>query len=542
MRHEEVGIDLFPELSKRRSGWLLGAAVLVVLASGMLLLDGLAIRSIDPEGVSSKEGSLPTITPALLEDAYQSIPPGFKPPRELYSTTYTRQGQSMTAEQRQTMIDRWGAWTLEDTKERPGRDLYEKFPNRDVPRSSFPANAWQVDAEFLEEWFPQAEGLVVRAIEAILAEYGHSPEEDPGMTMDERADMFLLTHFDDGPPNQKFFTNGGWSNTKSADGLARRMLHAIMAQDKFTLVMGGHSSSAGHGNHFRQSYTMTIHQILSPVFARLGVYFNVHNFGFGGLGTIQNALASGSLYGDEIDLLMWDSGMTEGGAQDQDIFVRQAFLAGKRMPVIWGSGNRPQLLWWHENTGIEVAELIGYKSGERGLRETVDMVQVNDVPWAVRFMNCGPAVRSECKALRYNTTCWIPRDDVQPPVEQIKLVKGRAGWHPGNREHLLEGRILAVNILYATLKAIRTWKETDGYAIEDSAWHMTDHYENIKEKLAAIISSKSGACYDTKLPSRVCDLPMQGRSEYSPRYNPRETSIRSLIKEDCVIPEEEPNL
>jgi len=50
---------------------------------------------------------------------------------------------------------------------------------------------------------------------------------------------------------------------------------------------------------------------MEPVFARLGVKLVSHNFGYGGLGTAQNALAAGDLYGKEIDMLLWDTQMTE---------------------------------------------------------------------------------------------------------------------------------------------------------------------------------------------------------------------------------------
>jgi hypothetical protein len=35
--------------------------------------------------------------------------------------------------------------------------------------------------------------------------------------------------------------------------MVRRVLHAVMTEDTFT-VMGGHSAAAAHGNHFQQSY------------------------------------------------------------------------------------------------------------------------------------------------------------------------------------------------------------------------------------------------------------------------------------------------
>jgi hypothetical protein len=38
---------------------------------------------------------------------------------------------------------------------------------------------------------------------------------------------------------------GGWIPQQSWDGLKRRLLHAVMTEDSFNLVMGGHSSAAG---------------------------------------------------------------------------------------------------------------------------------------------------------------------------------------------------------------------------------------------------------------------------------------------------------
>ena len=53
---------------------------------------------------------------------------------------------------------------------------------------------------------------------------------------------------------------------------------------------------------------MQFHKIMYTVFARLGVKLITRNVGMGGLGTMQAGMGSGSIYGDEIDILMWDSG------------------------------------------------------------------------------------------------------------------------------------------------------------------------------------------------------------------------------------------
>lgn len=61
-------------------------------------------------------------------------------------------------------------------------------------------------------------------------------------------------------------------------------------------------------NHFRQSYMMQFHKVMYPVFARLGVKLVTRNMAQGGMGTLHSSLGSGSIYGDDVDLLLWDSG------------------------------------------------------------------------------------------------------------------------------------------------------------------------------------------------------------------------------------------
>jgi hypothetical protein len=69
---------------------------------------------------------------------------------------------------------------------------------------------------------------------------------------------------------------------------------------------------------------------------------------------------------------------------------------------------------------------------------------------------------------------------------------------------------------------------------------MGEHYDSIKSKLQ---SWNNTACKaNAVLPPRWCEVAFQGRSEYLPRANPSETSIRSLVKESMTIPEVKRNL
>lgn len=52
---------------------------------------------------------------------------------------------------------------------------------------------------------------------------------------------------------------------------------------------------------------MQMHKVLAPVMARLGVKLVTHNFSQGGLGTLQNAMGAGDLYGKESTLCLHPS-------------------------------------------------------------------------------------------------------------------------------------------------------------------------------------------------------------------------------------------
>jgi hypothetical protein len=229
---------------------------------------------------------------------------------------YKRRGQPMSEEDEKEMIEKWGSWTLVDDKKRPTEDYYAAYPNRDIPRNEFPTNAWQTDSKYLQKFLPEAIKLIERTQEAILAEYGHTEG-----SWEERTEMFELEMFESLERSSSYIIQkpewrkdmegerGGWSTFKSMEGLKRRLLHAIMTEDTFIVAMGGHSSAAGHGNNFIQSYTVQVQWILESVFARLGVRHVSKNFANGGLGTIQHGLAASSVYGPSIDMLIWDSGM-----------------------------------------------------------------------------------------------------------------------------------------------------------------------------------------------------------------------------------------
>jgi hypothetical protein len=372
-------------------------------------------------------------------------------------------------ETKKNLATEWGKWHFWDGDEdtRPSGDYCANFPNRDVPGDEFPDEAWQNDAVFVNHIVNDAEQLVARAMEAIFVEYGHgkplkAEELASRMAMFGWNKLDLATQTGAPPKYSKRgdHGNGGWTTARSMDGLVRRLLHAIMTNDTFTVVMGGHSAAAGHGNHFHQSYMMQFHKILAPIFARMGVKLVTRNMGQGGLGTVHNALGAGSLYGNEIDLLLWDSGMTEPNAGHQDLFLRQGLLGGNRVPVVWG-GSFGVLRALHEEADVDVGQ---FGAGTDAVIPVENEEQAKKVPFASRYMKCSSERQDLCSAEpRYCTTCWIPRSDIDPEKVGFKGKFGKFGgqvkWHPGWRPHQLQGRTIAFAVLTALQEAIQIFSD-----------------------------------------------------------------------------------
>jgi len=172
--------------------------------------------------------------------------PGFKPDPQVLSDTYLKRGKPMDDKAMAELGKKWGRWNFVDPKadKRPKEDFYAAYPSRDVPYEKFPDNAWQKDKDYLSKFVPEAKALVERAMEAILAEYGHSKFDEPDKDFETRAEMFSIAmyNFTGSKPDNK---RGGWMPQRSIEGLVRRVLHAVMTEDTFTLATGGHSAAAG---------------------------------------------------------------------------------------------------------------------------------------------------------------------------------------------------------------------------------------------------------------------------------------------------------
>lgn len=204
--------------------------------------------------------------------------------------------------------------------------------------------------------------------------------------------------------------------------------------------------------------------------------------------------------------------MTEGQSQSHiDIFLRQGLIAGNRVPVVWG-GNFELLKMLHEEADVDVGE-FGW--GTDALLEATTKEEFEALPYAQKGMKCAEGIQSMCdEEPRFCAKCWIDRDDgIKPDMNQLSQPKGQVKWHPGWRMHQLIGRNMAMGILSALQAAINIWNENvmGGPPLTDEYWHVTEYYDNIRNKVLNL-DKKLGECYkDEHLPDRLCNTPMKVR-------------------------------
>jgi hypothetical protein len=250
---------------------------------------------------------------------------------------------------------------------------------------------------------------------------------------------------------------------------------------------------------------------MEPVFDRLGMILVSANRAQGGMGTIQAALAGVSIYGDA-DFVLWDSSMTEKDGRAQDMFMRQALLAGKRVPILFDMGNGKGTL---DNLHREVGAHVGGVA--------------TDIALLPKFKNA----TIDFDEKKYSAKCWTARTDVKPDVEQNQGFGGQASWHPGNWVHQSTARKLSLVFLHALDEAFAIWEtaaSADGNPLHGKYWHLRDEENAIRDAVMKANATATGCGQLFSLAPRLCNHPMRGAGEWTPRNDPYHSSIRNLVK------------
>jgi len=380
----------------------------------------------------------------------------------------------------------WGAWSFQDDKagERPVAD-FTQVQYGDLPNEQLPPGSWQTDEEYVSRFLKEANALVDRVTEGIYAEYGFPLKKSDGsqLTADEIEERKKVWGPIVTPRVERQQPAGpiGVAELSQAamDGLVRKLLHALITNDEFYFVLGGHSAAAGHGNHFQQNKAITFHHLMEPVMDKLGVRLMSRNMGMGGVGTLQFSLAGKDLYG-EADLMEWDSAMTEKG-DTVDLWMKQAILSGERVPVILAPRGFHFNIVDETNGTAMMAEL----GDSAMIPETTDE-NADQLTYAARWLH------EKNRDEKYNAICWEPRSDFTPDQPQDGHPGSQVGWHPGFRQHQFQGRKVALVLLKGLKDALQLWEKAiseDGFPLAEKYWHVGETYETIREAFRTHIKS-----------------------------------------------------
>lgn len=462
-------------------------------------------------------------------------------------------------------------------------------PFLDLTESKFPEESWQADAVYANHFQDAAAKLVVRAKEAIFATYHgygitnvqETGEDDDAVTwelenidkrLQDRINMFVTNQevdlgtitsaeaLDEFAPTWR--EKGGWTTTRSWDGLKRRLLHALMTNSPFTVVVTGSWQSMGYGgNHAYQSMAATMESLLVPLFEKLNVPLQVRAIGLppltglsseeeselmlGGRSTLIHALGWSSIYGSDVDMVVWDDySVDKNGKSDDtskslfDLFARQALLAGETsLPFLWG-GDFDVLRNLHELADVDVGQLGNAMSG---VEETTSESAASSLEWAAQYLKCSSKSKRYCdgETYKFSSQCWVDHGDdpPTPQLDHIPVLPTAIGW----RMQQLKGYTLSYNILAALDDAIDFWADKtifEGHPLADENWHMGAYITNVKDKVKALSESDAPHCFQLEeqmnLPKRLCKSRMKGRTEHTPRAKPADTSIRTVLTNSGV--------
>jgi len=424
----------------------------------------------------------------------------------------------------------WGAWSFYDSVENRPEPDFDSVDYRDLDVKKFPQGSWQTDETYINNFLSEGRQLVDRMKKAIYAEYGHTEKD---------KDLFEVQICSNKESEKKIKSGKGvsWMSQIAFDALVRKLLHAMITNDYFFVVLGGHSAAAGHGNNFVQNKILQFQRIMEPVMGKLGVKLMSRNLAMGGLGTLHFSLGQSTLYGEK-DFIIWDSSMTETGLGPRELFSKQALIGGERVPLIF-INNIGGLEEETSNT-IWNGDVL---AGDGIVPSTNNPKQVSSMPWATQFVQCSSQSKDFCemKEYKYHEKCWEPRTDITPKREQAAHAGSQVGWHPGDKSHQFESRKYAMTILHALSKAFDVWEDginKDGFPLKEEYWHVGAQYKQIQTNLITYMNGKGkgqSECekrYSTCGFDKVCRTAMSGMTEWTPKNNPDVNNIYSRLKPD----------
>jgi len=282
----------------------------------------------------------------------------------------------------------------------------------------------------------------------------------------------------------------------------------------FTWITAGDSTAAAHGNLYSQSYTAILQDTVEDAFASFGIRFQAKNFGMGQYSSgPELGLCMNEVFGDDIDVLMWDFGSLQPDWEP----TRRSVLWSNRAGL---HPTRP-ILFSYDSFGERFLSLSEGDTGtilmdadvmQARRKQAPDSNVVLNLPDALSDYRCGPTLEGgfRCNDNFRNFVCYLDEEleenskiaDTTACRENKFRTKPdcldaryQVSWHPGWKDHMLRGRLIGhflINSLEEAMFELDQLRSQYG----DDQKALLDHLESLEFREERAFRQKSP---DTKI-------------------------------------------
>jgi hypothetical protein len=532
------------------------------------------------------------------------------------SYEWVEQEQRAYLEKMDTIRQQWGAWNgptstlfdknkivdLKNNKKKNSKlptvvppELLDQYANRDMPRAAFPKTCWQRDRQYVSSFLQEGNDLIHRVKEGIYAEYGHptttvlsAPNHTKTLSLhdqDQRNRLFRVITDDYAISTSSKEQRGvavelnhrkipkqgiAYLNEEGWNALIRKLLHAMMTNDVFYVVLVGPGSTY-QANNMWQTQVMQFHHLMEPVFDLLGMTLVTRHMGIDAPTTIS-ALGGGDVHGEADILWVFPPSSSGGTSSDRgsdttnphrtkkkglrsensgqyDLLHKQAILSGERVPILLTPSAAGLLeatndTAWVGNIqpGAEVCPWT--KRYENG---TIKLS--NSMPPVCRYVRCDDDLLEDHFCSVHDSVCWVPRQDWNPSTPQEAHVGNQDHGYLGRNSHQWEGRKLSLLVLHGIEAALAEWQQginRRGFPLMEQYWHVGYMYAAVRKSVQSIQSSTSSSidknqevspCDELLAPLHpmICRTAMHAYTEWTPLANPSQFGLRTIAS-NLVVP------
>ncbi|CAJ1962078.1 unnamed protein product [Cylindrotheca closterium] len=227
---------------------------------------------------------------------------------------------------------------------------------------------------------------------------------------------------------------------------------------KYVFANGGHSSSAGHGNTFSQTYTAYMGEDLRFVWDAIAVEMVDRNMGMGAMSACPHiSSCSKEIFGDDVDFLAYNYAMTDRFPSSWLHYVYRASVSSGR-PAFVAIEYMGHIMYGPvlEDNGLSIFQLRSHDapliqnipdSSPDGIE--LNAAQTNQLPEFAKHLKCNGRIEGKDVCFHDKWKCTMGKLPCDCPS-----VAKRSSWHPGYKEHALTGHFLALPVVEMLIESI----------------------------------------------------------------------------------------